>query len=52
MFKNFLFLCFLFCFLIVFVGSSFRLFDGDFVFKDMSKIEVLDKLGVFLFKDV
>ncbi|WP_295507950.1 DUF2845 domain-containing protein [uncultured Pseudoalteromonas sp.] len=52
MFKNLLLLCFLFCPLIVFAGSSFRLSDGDLVLKDMSKIEVLDKLGTPLLKDV
>ncbi len=52
MLKNILLLCCLLCPFISNAGNSFRLTDGDLVLKDMTKIEVLDKLGTPLLKDV
>ncbi len=37
---------------VVNAGQSFRLLDGDLVHTGMTKIEVLDKLGQPLMKDV
>ncbi|GGF01321.1 hypothetical protein [Pseudoalteromonas gelatinilytica] len=52
MLKITLLLSLLLCPLITYAGSSFRLSNGDLVLKDMSKIEILDKLGTPILKDV
>ncbi len=52
MLKITLLLSLLLCPLITNAGSSFRLSNGDLVLKDMSKIEILDKLGAPILKDV
>ncbi|WP_105189667.1 DUF2845 domain-containing protein [Pseudoalteromonas sp. T1lg48] len=50
--KHVIYLLLTLCSTAVLAGQSFRLADGDLVYIGMNKIEVLDKLGEPLMKDV
>ncbi|WP_158677934.1 DUF2845 domain-containing protein [Pseudoalteromonas sp. T1lg76] len=50
--KNVIYLLLIFCSAMALAGQSFRLADGDLVYTGMNKIEILDKLGEPLMKDV